>query len=68
MLADKLPVAGDDAAEILGPGPIDSAVDDYVPDLFRPKFLRKRREAHQRIDLVLGEKPHASAHGTGSPS
>jgi hypothetical protein len=41
MVADELAVPRYNAAEVLGPGPVDRTVDHHVPDLLRPKFLRK---------------------------
>src|SRR5439155_17889892 len=40
MRADKLPVPGQHATKVLGPGPVHSAVDHHVADLLLPHLLR----------------------------
>src|SRR6185436_13553876 len=44
MLLDELPVAGNQAAEVLRPGTIQGALQDRVADLPRAQLLRVRRE------------------------
>ena len=67
MLPDELPVPGHHAAEVLGPGPVHAAVDDHVPDLLRPQFLRVWREAQEGVDLPLGEELHRLRRGMRDP-
>jgi hypothetical protein len=44
MSVNKLPVAGNDAAQVLRPGTIEAAADDDVADLLFPQLLRNRGE------------------------
>jgi len=53
MPADKLPVAGNDAAQVLRPGAIQAAADDHMADLLLPQLLWNRGEAHQLITRVV---------------
>src|SRR5262245_9238410 len=56
-------VRTDDAAEILGPWPIDSAVHDHMAHLPRPKLLGYRGESHQCVDLFVGKELHRLCSG-----
>src|SRR5215813_1956685 len=56
MLADKLPAAGRNAAEVLRPGSVHGAVDDHIANLLCPQFLWHWRKANQRVNLPLGEE------------
>ena len=67
MFADELPVPGHHTAEVLGPGPIDTAVEHHVPDLLRPQFLRLWRKAQDGIDFPLCKKPCRLGKGMGHP-
>src|SRR5262249_16262146 len=51
-------VRTNDAAEILGPWPIDSAVHDHMANLPRPKLLGYRGKSHQCVDLLVGKELH----------
>src|SRR5262249_62112436 len=44
VLADELAVAYHHAAEVLGPGAVQGAIDDNPPDLLLPKLRRIRRK------------------------
>src|SRR5919108_3006533 len=52
-LPDEFPVRGHQAAEVLGPGSVYHAINQYVPDSLRPEFLRVWRKGHVGIDLPL---------------
>ena len=53
----------DHAAEILGPGTVDGAVDDHVPELLCARLLRRWRKRHEGIDLALREERNGVGHG-----
>src|SRR5262245_49197694 len=54
----ELAVRDRDAAKVLGPRAVHTAVDDHVPDLPCPQLLRYRREADQRVKLTVSEEPN----------
>lgn len=64
---NEFPVAADHAAEVLGPRPVCRRVEENVADSPRPELLWLRREAQERIDLLLGEEPHGLVGRNGDP-
>src|SRR5436189_137416 len=55
--ANELAVGRDQAAEVLGPGAVDGAVEQDPPDLPGPQLLRVGREPEKAVDLSLRQKP-----------
>src|SRR5262249_1928269 len=56
ILAHKLTVADDEAAEVLGPGPIHPRVDQYVPNLLLAQLDTLWLEGHEGVDLAFDEE------------
>src|SRR5438132_7968469 len=54
---DELAVGRDQAAEVLGPGAVECAVDQDPPDLPGPQLLRVGRKPEKAVDLALRQKP-----------
>src|ERR687887_1088717 len=74
MPPDELPVTGHHAAEVLGPGPINHAVDDHVNVLdvpclqHGPELLGLRREAEESVNLAVGDLLHGIPWGLSHPA
>src|SRR5262245_57361589 len=56
MHADKFPMRGDDAAEILRPRPVKTTAHDNSSDLLVAQLLRIGGEGHQGVDLAVREE------------
>src|SRR5215470_14620581 len=65
--SDKIAVRSDHAAEILGPGSVESGVDQDVADLPGTHLLGLGRKADERVDLALGQELHRLGAETHDP-
>src|SRR5262249_19804994 len=53
---NKLPVARNGAAKVLGPRPVDPAIDNNMTDVLLPQLLGNGRKAHQCVEFLISEK------------
>jgi hypothetical protein len=56
MAAHEGPVRRRHTAEVLGPRPVDGAVDHRVADLLRPQLLGDGRKTEKRVDLPFRQQ------------
>src|SRR5262249_941686 len=67
VVADKIGIAHQHAAEVLRPGVVDCTIEDRVSDVAGTQLLRLRRDVPLAIDLTFSEKLFRRTLSAGNP-